>query len=270
MHKYGGVDTATRGKLVEAIYTEIYEGRGPIYWQLPEKIPEMARNRWPSEYVGMDGKKKKIEIDYQSLLGGAKINERAETSVKGLYAAGESAGGFHGSDRMMSVRMLEQSIFGVRAGHNAAKYSLVADVDVDLEQVRDEIARLRDIKDAKMGQDPSEVIHTVRDKMWKYCSVTKEADEMNKCLDIVAKLKEKQIRGGDLFAAIDAMTLLRTAEILNRASLMREESRGMHVRRDFLKRDDDNWLKHVAIVNKDGKVTATTMPITKIDIKTLT
>jgi len=69
MHKYGGVETATRGKLVEAIYTEIYEGRGPIYWQLPEVIPEMPKKRWPSKYVGMDGKKRKIEIDYQSLLG---------------------------------------------------------------------------------------------------------------------------------------------------------------------------------------------------------
>ena len=46
--------------------------------------------------------------------------------------------------------------------------------------------------------------------------------------------------------------------------MMREETRGSHTRRDFPERDDANWLKHVAIENRDGEVATTTTPITII------
>jgi len=257
---------ASRGKLVEVIFKEIYEGRGPVYWQIPEKIPETTIQRLgnPDYWTKTAGKKVEIIIDFQSLLGGAKINEKAETSIKGLYAAGESAGGFHGADRMQSMRWTECSVEGLWAGMNAAEYALKNDVELNINQVNDEITRLRELGERRTGAEPSKVIEAVRNTMWKQCSIMKEAEEMKKCLETIIMLKEKNINGENLFAALDATNLALVAEMVTRASLKREETRGFHTRRDFPDRDDVNWLKHVAIMNSDGKMSVTTIPVTRI------
>jgi len=268
LQKYGPdfIIKTSRGELVNKIYKENYEGRGPIHWQLPETIPKMSRERVrdPERWSRMGGKKLEIVIDFQSLIGGARINERAETPVVGLYAAGESAGGFHGADRMQSLRWTECSLEGLWAGRNAAEYALNVNVDVDMEQVSDEIARLREIISRKTGPAPSEVLESVRNNMLKHCGIMKEADEMKECLETIVRLREIKTDGSDLFAAIDAANLALTAEMVIRASMMREETRGSHTRRDFPERDDANWLKHVAIENRDGEVATTTTPITTI------
>jgi succinate dehydrogenase/fumarate reductase flavoprotein subunit len=266
MPKYDPIflENAPRGKLVEAIFNEIHEGRGPIYWQLPEKIPEFITARYG--WAGMEGKKIQIEIDYQRLLGGAKINERAETSVKGLYAAGESAGGFHGADRMQNASFLECTIFGARAGRSASEYASRADVQVDMSEVNEEIARLREVQARQVGPDPSEMFEAVQNIMWKYCSVVKQADEMKKCLELIIGLREKKPCGKNLFAALDATNLALAAEMVTRASLTREETRGMHIRRDYPVRDDAKWMKHVVIENRDAEVTTTIIPVTRINL----
>ena len=266
MKKYGPSfrEGAPRGKIVEAIYNEVLEGNTPIYWQLPEKIPEMPKARHPGRYDEMDGKRIEVMIDFQSLLGGAKINEKSETPIMGLYSAGEAAGGFHGSDRLMSIRFLECTIFGNRAGLNAAEYASKTDTEIDVCQVNEEVTRINEIRSSREGAEPSKIFEAVRNTMWKHCSVTKEADEMERCLEMINGLREKKIKGDDVSAALDSINIAFAAEIVTRASLYRKETRGMHIRRDYRERDDVNWLRHVAIENRDGKVAISTIPITRI------
>ena len=58
-------------------------------------------------------------LHYQN--GGLVIDERSETTLEGLYAAGEIAGGTHGRNRMMGNSLLECCVFGRRAGRAAAE-----------------------------------------------------------------------------------------------------------------------------------------------------
>jgi succinate dehydrogenase/fumarate reductase flavoprotein subunit len=58
-------------------------------------------------------------LHYQN--GGLRIDERAETTVQGLFACGEISGGTHGRNRMMGNSLLECCVFGRRAGRAAAE-----------------------------------------------------------------------------------------------------------------------------------------------------
>ena len=264
MSKYDSrLERAPRGKLVEAMYIETRQGRGPIYHQHPDPIRKEAIEQ---DYTTADmaGKRVLCEIDYQRLLGGILINERAETSMKGLFAAGESQGGFHGADRMQGASFLECTIFGGRTGRNAAEYASKTEVEFNPIQAKEEIDRLREIQDRKGGSDPSRVLEVVRDTMWEHCSIVKEARGLKKALETITELRENNPLSGNLFAALTGANLALTAEMCIRASLVREETRGTHRRGDFPKQDDAIWLKHVAIENRNGKVVTTTLPITRV------
>ena len=56
-------------------------------------------------------------------MGGVRINERCETNIEGLFAAGEVSGGVHGANRMGGNAMVEIIVFGARAGRHASEYA---------------------------------------------------------------------------------------------------------------------------------------------------
>ena len=146
MERYDPValEKAPRQLTVSAIYTEMKEGRGPVYWHVDKELLE----RDPSMSQRFGGRRKiKLGIEFQRLLGGVRINERAETGLPHLYSAGESSGGVHGADRMQGTSFLETQIFGARAGYHAATLALrTGDADIDMRQVEEETARIKGIK----------------------------------------------------------------------------------------------------------------------------
>jgi len=91
--------------------------------------PGTVRNALEAKYIqfmryGIDLSKEPLlvypTLHYQN--GGLKIDGEARTKVKGLFAAGEVAGGIHGDNRLMGNSLLDVNVFGRRAGINAAKY----------------------------------------------------------------------------------------------------------------------------------------------------
>jgi L-aspartate oxidase len=129
-------ELAPRDVVAEAIFREVAEGRGtttpdgrPAVWLDTTKIPERDADislpymlrRFRS--TGVDPLREPIltypVLHYQN--GGLVIDERGETTVEGLYACGEIAGGTHGRNRMMGNSLLECCVFGRRAGRAAAE-----------------------------------------------------------------------------------------------------------------------------------------------------
>lgn len=267
MEKYDPerLENAPRGKLVEAIYRENQGGRGPVSWQLPDSIPREPEMLY-LRYKPFEGQKIEIGIDYQRLLGGIRINERAETSIKGLYAAGESSGGFHGADRMQGASFLECTIFGAVAGDNAAKFAMGRETLKDeKEQVQEELARLNSIKG---DIDPEEEIKKIQELMWHKASIVRSAPQMKKAIFELTEIRGNDIprlSGRDLFASLETSNLALTAECVARSALAREESRGSHLRSEYPERDDKNWLKHVEVQNSDGDIGVNSVPIVILD-----
>ena len=261
MERYDPValEKAPRQLTVAALYTELEEGRGPIYWHVDEELLE----RDPVMSLRF-GKRKKIKvgIDFQRLLGGVRINEKAETDVPHLYAAGESAGGLHGADRMQGNGFLDTQIFGARAGYNAAKLALrTDDAAIDMGQVEEETARIKGIKG---GIKPSQVTKEIQKTMWEGAGIIRSADSLSRAMAKISELRRENIpklSGKNLFSAVECVNMLLTAEMIVRAALEREESRGSHRRSDFPGQNDADWQKHIAIQNGNGEMAVSVLPV---------
>jgi succinate dehydrogenase/fumarate reductase flavoprotein subunit len=261
MERYDPValEKAPRQVTVAAIYTEMKEGRGPITWYVDEE----ALKRDPAFSVRFPGRKRlRIGIDFQRLLGGVRINEKAETELPHLYAAGESAGGLHGADRMQGNGFLDTQIFGARAGYHAAKLALnTGDVALEMDQVEEEIARIKAIRGRLL---PSRVIKEIQETMWENAGIVRSAKGLEQAMKVISGMKRDQIlelSGKSIFSALECANLLLTAEMIVHAATKREESRGSHRRGDFPGRNDTTWQRHIALRNANGGIASTTIPV---------
>lgn len=262
MERYSPVklERAPRGKLVEAIATENYEGRGPVSWQLPLETREEDREHL-EYFTHVYGQNFAAIIDFQRLLGGARINHDAETNLKGLMAAGESAGGFHGADRMQGGGFLETTFFGARAGATAAQFAQKATQPrISTEPIEEELDRVNKLKGKIQAES---IIEEIRKVMWEKVGVIRKESDLNEALKRIKSIREEKVpkmSREDLFACFEAQNLALTAEMVTRAALMRQESRGFHRRRDYPDRNDELWRKHIAIYKRNGDVVLESLP----------
>jgi fumarate reductase (CoM/CoB) subunit A len=142
-----------RDAIQRLAFKEIKEGRGterggvyidltlsPLASEEIEKqlklslAEEIAKERWKlikaMSVNDPDPKNCKVEFTpggAHFFMGGVRINERCETNLEGLFAAGEVSGGVHGANRMGGNAMVEIIVFGARAGRSAAEYAKRAD-----------------------------------------------------------------------------------------------------------------------------------------------
>lgn len=262
MEKYdpANLEKAPRYRMAEALYREITAGRGPIMWEVGGIKP--SEMEMPIARDALKRGKVEIVLDFQRILGGAHINSKTETRLAGLFAAGESAGGTHGADRMQGNAFLETQVFGANAGRNAAKYaSSAAPGSVNNQAVEQEKARLAAIKGRVK---PDAVADEVRKIMWEKVGIVRDERGLSQAIAAFKSIRREKLpnlSGGDVFAALEVANLLRTAELVARAAITRTESRSSHIRNDYPKTDDANWLKHIAIVKRGVGLSVSTVPV---------
>jgi succinate dehydrogenase/fumarate reductase flavoprotein subunit len=262
MEKYEpqALEKASRNKVVAAIYRELQAGRGPIMWEVGGISEELAKHPPGSLYVNQQWVE--VNIDFQRLMGGVRINEKAETAVGRLFAAGESTGGLHGGDRMQGDAFLETQVFGSNAGRNAAALALTAQrEDIDPALPAKEQARVATISG---DLDPVEITRTVQKTMWEQVGIVRNGALLSDAVSKFEQIRKElipRLAGDDLFATLEAANLCMTAEIVAKAALFREESRSTQVRTDYPNTDDDNWLKHVCIAGRDRQIMVSTVPV---------
>ncbi len=109
--------TGMPGVWLDSPMIDIIHGEGTIETKLAGEVRKFKR-------FGIDMTKYPIlvypTLHYQN--GGVEINEKTETDISGLFAAGEVSGGVHGKNRLMGNSLLDFNVFGRRAGIYAAKY----------------------------------------------------------------------------------------------------------------------------------------------------
>jgi len=238
---------------------------------------DIARERWnlikAMSVDDPDPKHWKVEFTpggAHFFMGGVRINERCETNLYGLFAAGEVAGGVHGANRMGGNALTDIVVFGRRAGKYAAEYASRAEwIAPDQGLVRQENERLHGFfrPDGVSGR-------AVRDRigsfMAEYMGVARTEDEMKKALSEIASLKAELPRlrapGGKRFnlgwvEAIEVPHMLDVAEMMTLSALSRRESRGAHFREDFPD-TDPRWLKHTRVRKAGTAMQVDTAPVT--------
>ena len=269
-------DLAPRDIVARCMVQEVAEGRGAgphkdyvlldcthlgaevLETKLPD-ITEFART-----YLGVDPVVEPVPVmpTAHYAMGGIPTNTAAEvlrdntTVVPGLYAAGECACvSVHGSNRLGTNSLLDINVFGKRAGNNAVEYVKTATA-VPLPD--DPAKAVRDMIDGLRNGTGTERIAAIRkelqDEMDKNAQVFRTDESLAKVTKTIHELRDRyrnivvQDKGKrfntDLLEAVELGFLLDLAEVVVYSARNRQESRGGHMRDDYPKRDDENFMKH--------------------------
>src|SRR5258707_2223105 len=178
------------------------------------------------------------------MMGGIRVEaETAQSSLPGLFAAGEAAAGLHGANRLGGNSLSDLLVFGRRAGLAAAQHAKeVAAPKLDEGQIgAGEIEALSAFQ-RQGGENPYAVHRDLQSVMQNLVGIFRVREDMEKALVELAKLKERaartSIEGSRMFnpgwhMAIELKSMLTVSEAVTRIGLVREESRGAQSRMVF-------------------------------------
>jgi len=205
--------------------------------------------------------------------GGIKITEDCETNLPGLYAAGEGTAGTHGSNRVSGNALTMTQVLGPRAGEATAKFVKEhGRAEVDAEQAAVFAEKIRAPLNRKSGASPIEIRKETRRLSHLYLNAVRDGDNLKSTLERVEELQEQEktvrTKNPDLrqynmewIEALQTENLLTVMEMVGKASLMREESRGAMFRRDFNDTDGVNWLKNIIVYQEGEQMNFRTEPV---------
>lgn len=204
------------------------------------------------------------------VMGGIVINERCETGITGLYAAGEVEAGIHGANRLAGNALTETQVFGAIAGSNAAGKALSTSViPVPKDGIESIKKRILQILKRKKEIEPSEVQNEVTDILSLYAGVLRHEEGLKKATQSFSDIRETRINhlalGEErsfrkLANLLEVENILLLAEMITLAATMRRETRGAHNREDYPHLDAE-WSKHIVFQLKDGKRSISMKPV---------
>jgi succinate dehydrogenase / fumarate reductase flavoprotein subunit len=258
MEKYDPkrMELSTRDVVARSIYTEVKEGRGTehggAYLDISHKPAEYVKKKLPSMYhqfkelADVDITKGPMEVGptCHYVMGGIRVEaETAQSTLPGLFAAGEAAAGLHGANRLGGNSLSDLLVFGRRAGLAAAKHAKeVSAPNIDQAQIdgaeRDALAPFQ----RQGGENPYAIHRDLQTTMQNLVGIFRVREDMRRALEELGKLNERwshtSVEGTRLFnpgwhLALDLKSMLTIAEAVARSALVREESRGAHSRIDF-------------------------------------
>ena len=281
------LELSTRDKVAMANYTEIAEGRGTanggVFLDIThkskdfiiEKLPTIFRQFIDTQMLDISKSPMEVAPTAHYSMGGILVNPyNLSTSIKGLFAVGEVAGGLHGANRLGGNSLAEILVFGKRAGDASAKYSL----ELNCHYRSNQTIKMAHENLNKFIKSGSELVRPLQNElqiiMWNYCGVVKNKELLLKGIHKIevlkSRLKEVDVRVdshncNDLVQVLDLQSSLVSAESTLISALERNESRGAHQRSDF--KDINNSFSFNCLVNMDEQ--SQTLKISKSKLKTL-
>jgi succinate dehydrogenase / fumarate reductase, flavoprotein subunit len=281
------MELASRDVISRAEQTEIDEGRGVDGNVLldmrhlgADKILERLHGtrELAMVFAGVDPIYEPIPVrpGAHYHMGGVDTDVWGQTSVTGLYAAGECACvSVHGANRLGGNALMETITFGKRSGAHAADWALThTTVEVPRSAETDAERELKALLDRIDGERPWSIRDELAQTMHENFGVFRREDQMELQGEIVRSLRERYERvvvedkgdvfNNDLTQALELGFLLELADCMVVAGLARKESRGAHARPyDYPGRDDENFLKHTLLTtDTDGSPQLEWRPVT--------
>ena len=264
-------EQSTRSEVILAMAKEIHAGRagstGGIFMDATKVPMDVVQKQIPHVYRtclhrGIDISKTPLEVapGSHTWLGGLKIDINGQTPINGLFAAGETAGGVHGGNRIGGSALSASLVYGRRAGRRAAELvkeeRTHPEKDDDLAIPKTEQVWLADLMTRDSGPMQSDVRmncrmlahnklgpireeRSLREALAEYERIERE-DVPAMRIDPKARCSD-ELRGEELESALSVRNLALLGRILAFAALQRTESRGAHFRLDYPDVDDLRW-----------------------------
>jgi succinate dehydrogenase / fumarate reductase flavoprotein subunit len=261
------MELSSRDIVARAINSEVGAGRGSphggVFLDITHRKPDYIKSKLPSMYEQFL-KLAKVDITRQPMevaptihyiMGGVRVDaETGESTVPGLFAAGEVAAGLHGANRLGGNSLSDLLVFGKRAGDGAAESvsrnaRAAAKAKLDPREIDGAIATLMAPLDRPAGESPYKLQAEIQEAMSKHAPIVRDGAGLEAGLEAILELGGRASRCGTggsrslvfnpgWHTSNDVRSMLVNAEALLRSALERKESRGAHARSDFPKLDD--------------------------------
>jgi succinate dehydrogenase / fumarate reductase flavoprotein subunit len=283
----------TRDHVARCIMREIRDGRGSphggvyldIAW-IKERLPNAAdhiKRKLPGMYhqfkqlANIDITKEPMEVGPTThyAMGGIRVDAETQMStVPGLFAAGESAAGLHGANRLGGNSLSDLLVFGQRAGEHAARFAKEnghAGLDADQLEMA---ARFAEAPFEGSGENPFAVQEDLQTTMQSRVGIVRNHRDMEQALVELEKLRQRAARvrasgnrhyNPGWHTALDLHNLMIVAEAVTRGALARRESRGAHFRDDYPAKDDKT-CRYLSVIRRgsDGAMTLRQDPVPEV------
>ncbi|MFV2073778.1 MAG: FAD-binding protein, partial [Thermoanaerobaculales bacterium] len=256
------MERSTRDRVSRSSFLEIRAGRGTmnngVLLDVRHLGKEFLLKSSPGMYkrclsVGYDMAFDPIEVTPTAhfQMGGIRIDADCRTSLRGLFAAGEDAGGVHGANRLGGNGVAESMVFGAIAGETMASFAgEVSLVEPDADWTAKAVRRFAESSNGN-GVNPFDLRERIGEVTWQHLGIIRSSESLAKAAqaltEIEAQLDDLTVTGPPaanhlVDQALDIENLLCVARLIRVAASMRKESRGSHYREDFPDRDDDHFL----------------------------
>jgi succinate dehydrogenase / fumarate reductase flavoprotein subunit len=283
-----------RDEVARSIYKEVLAGRGSehggVYLDVTHRGADYIKRKLPSMYEqfhalgDIDITRQKMEVypTIHYVMGGIWAEpETAATSLPGLFAAGESAAGLLGANRLGGNSLTDILVFGRRADIAAAELAKGSSFGaINTDQIAEEQAILLAPLTSGGRENPYQLSQELQAVMQEHAFIARTEEGLTTCLD---KVMELQHRANDLKAegdrrynpgwhtARDLRFTLKVSEVIVRCALERKESRGAQWRLDYPELNKEWGTKNLIAVKDGDKVNITTRPVPEMsaDLKAI-
>jgi len=277
MEKYDPkrMELSTRDVVARSIYTEVKEGRGTehggAYLDISHRPADYVKKKLPSMYhqfkelADVDITKGPMEVGptCHYMMGGVRVDaETAQSTLPGLFAAGEAAAGLHGSNRLGGNSLSDLLVFGRRAGLAAAEHAKRASTPfIDNSQIEQAEKELLAPFSNHGTESPYAVHRDLQEVMQNLVGIYRTEEDLKKALAEIEKVKARaakaSVEGSRLFnpgwhLSYDLKSMLVVSEAVTLSALSRTESRGAHSRIDY-PNVDPVWEKKNNIIVREGR-----------------
>jgi len=247
-----------RDEVARAINAEVKAGRGSPHGGVfldiaTRRTPEFIRRRLPSMYhqfmelAGVDITTEAMEIGptCHYIMGGVQVEaDSTATSVPGLFAAGEVAGGMHGANRLGGNSLSDLIVFGKRAGAGAAEYVAAGDVAGPMDPAAIEAAIAESLApfEREVGENPYDIQRDLQEMMQANVGIIRTQSELEEAArqleSFTERVKNIKVKGGRAYnpgwnLATDLPAMITVCKTVTIGATLRKESRGGHTREDY-------------------------------------
>jgi L-aspartate oxidase len=244
-------ELAPRDIVARAIVSEMAKtGADHVYIDITHQSASITAARFPQIYHyclkhGLDMAKDMIPVAPAAhyMIGGVRVNTWGETSLRGLFAAGEVAcTGVHGANRLASNSLLEVLVFGKRIIERTIKGGKPEKSGPD-KNVR---SFVRQERPAAGGPPPGR--SALQQMVWENAGIVRNGAGLEKARSILAGWQECLAEPEDR-PSWELLNLVTTGRLMTESALMRLESRGAHYRTDYPERSAE-WLRHIILTKE--------------------